>query len=92
MSYGIKKDNFTLANKGHKLLVDTTLSINYKRRYGLVGSNGAGKTTLLRYIFSNCGNNGAERLISDLNHVLLCEQDFSDTVVDGTVLECFELG
>lgn len=42
----------------------------------------------LRYIFSNCGNNGAERLISDLNHVLLCEQDFSDTVVDGTVLEC----
>lgn len=65
MSYGIKKDNFTLANKGHKLLVDTTL----KRRYGLVGSNGAGKTTLLRYIFSNCGNNGAERLISDLNHV-----------------------
>ena len=88
MSYGIKNDNFTLANKGHKLLVDTTLSINYKRRYGLVGSNGAGKTTLLRYIFSNCGNNGAERLISDLNHVLLCEQDFSDTVVDGTVLEC----
>ncbi|CAK0836018.1 unnamed protein product [Prorocentrum cordatum] len=35
---------------GTELLVDTSLTLNQGRRYGLVGRNGAGKSTLLREI------------------------------------------
>eukprot|EP00762_Andalucia_godoyi_P007207 ANDGO_08025.mRNA.1 ABC transporter F family member 3 len=42
--------NFDLTVGNLKLLDDTSLTIGYGRRYGLIGRNGTGKTTLLRRI------------------------------------------
>jgi len=50
VSRDIKITSFTLSFHGRELVSDTTLELNYGRRYGLVGANGSGKTTLLRCI------------------------------------------
>lgn len=48
-SKDIKIDNFDLyVGDGQRILNDTSLSLSYGHRYGLVGSNGIGKSTLLR--------------------------------------------
>jgi len=45
----IKIENFDLyVGEGNRILSDTTLSLSYGHRYGLVGSNGIGKSTLLK--------------------------------------------
>lgn len=45
----IKIDNFDLhVGMGQRILSDTSLTLSYGRRYGLVGQNGIGKSTLLR--------------------------------------------
>lgn len=41
-------ESFSLLYYGHELLQDTTLELNYGRRYGLIGANGCGKSTLLK--------------------------------------------
>lgn len=38
---------FSLASHGVPLIQDTTLELNYGRRYGLIGRNGSGKTTFM---------------------------------------------
>lgn len=44
----IKFENFSLQCFGTELITNTTLELNYGRRYGLLGSNGCGKTTFLK--------------------------------------------
>jgi ATP-binding cassette subfamily F protein 3 len=47
-SKDIKVDSFDISISGKRILSDTTLTLAYGRRYGLVGQNGIGKSTLLR--------------------------------------------
>ena len=47
-SKDIKVDGIDISIGGKRILSDTTLSMSYGRRYGLVGQNGIGKSTLLR--------------------------------------------
>lgn len=44
----IKLDNIDVSINGLRILTDTTLTLAYGHRYGLVGKNGIGKSTLLR--------------------------------------------
>jgi len=45
--------DFSLKAPRKDLLINTTLKITQKRRYGLLGPNGEGKTTLLMHIAAN---------------------------------------
>lgn len=47
-SKDIKVDSIDVSISGKRILTDTTLTLAYGRRYGLVGQNGIGKSTLLR--------------------------------------------
>ena len=47
-SKDIKLDGVDVSIGGLRILTDTTLTLAYGRRYGLVGQNGIGKSTLLR--------------------------------------------
>jgi ATP-binding cassette subfamily F protein 3 len=47
-SKDIKVDGVDVSIGGKRILSDTTLTLAYGRRYGLVGQNGIGKSTLLR--------------------------------------------
>ncbi|KAJ3051263.1 hypothetical protein HK097_007748 [Rhizophlyctis rosea] len=49
-SKDIKLENFDIQYAGKKILTNANLSMNYGRRYGMVGKNGIGKSTLLRAI------------------------------------------
>ena len=46
-SRDIKIENFSLSFHGRLLISNTSIELNYGRRYGLIGANGSGKTTLL---------------------------------------------
>lgn len=45
-------ENLTVAYHGFELVQDSSLSLSWGNRYGLVGANGSGKSTLLRAIAS----------------------------------------
>jgi ATP-binding cassette subfamily F protein 3 len=47
-SKDIKVDGIDVSVGGLRILTDTSLTLAYGRRYGLVGQNGIGKSTLLR--------------------------------------------
>jgi ATP-binding cassette subfamily F protein 3 len=47
-SKDIKIDSFDVSMPGLRILTDSSLTLAYGRRYGLVGQNGIGKSTLLR--------------------------------------------
>lgn len=47
-SKDITMDNIDVSIGGLRILTDTTLTLAYGHRYGLVGKNGIGKSTLLR--------------------------------------------
>jgi ATP-binding cassette subfamily F protein 3 len=47
-SKDIKLDSIDVSIGGLRILTDTTLTLAFGRRYGLVGQNGIGKSTLLR--------------------------------------------
>jgi ATP-binding cassette subfamily F protein 3 len=47
-SKDIKVDNIDISIGGKRITTDTSLTLAYGRRYGLVGQNGIGKSTLLR--------------------------------------------
>lgn len=49
-SRDVKITSTTLVFHGKVLITDSTLEINYGRRYGLLGENGCGKSTLLKAI------------------------------------------
>lgn len=47
-SKDIKVDGVDVSIGGKRILTDTTLSLSFGHRYGMVGQNGIGKSTLLR--------------------------------------------
>lgn len=49
-SRDVKIESVSLVFHGKVLIQDTTLELNYGRRYGLLGANGCGKSTLLKAI------------------------------------------
>jgi ATP-binding cassette subfamily F protein 2 len=49
-SRDVKINSVSLVFHGKVLISDTTLELNYGRRYGLLGENGCGKSTLLKAI------------------------------------------
>lgn len=49
-SRDMKINSTSLVFHGRVLITDTTLELNYGRRYGLLGENGCGKSTLLKAI------------------------------------------
>ena len=49
-SKDVKITSASLVFHGKVLITDTTLELNYGRRYGLLGENGCGKSTLLKAI------------------------------------------
>jgi ATP-binding cassette subfamily F protein 2 len=49
-SRDIKIDSVSLVFHGKVLVQDTSLELNFGRRYGLLGENGCGKSTLMRSI------------------------------------------
>jgi ABC transporter len=46
----LKFVGFSLSSHGVPLIQDTTLELNYGRRYGLIGRNGSGKSTFMRIL------------------------------------------
>ena len=49
-SRDVKITSASLVFHGKVLITDTTLELNYGRRYGLLGENGCGKSTLLKAV------------------------------------------
>ena len=49
-SRDVKLTSVSLVFHGKVLITDTTLELNFSRRYGLLGENGCGKSTLLKAI------------------------------------------
>ncbi len=49
-SRDLKISEFSITTYGRNLVQDTTLELNFGRRYGLIGQNGSGKSTLLAAI------------------------------------------
>jgi len=80
MSRDIKFETFSLAANGIELLVDTTLELNYGRRYGLLGLNGCGKTTFLESL--------AEREVPIPSHIDIYHLDKEVTASDDSALQC----
>jgi ATP-binding cassette subfamily F protein 3 len=76
--------NITISVGGKILIQNSNLSLNFGRKYGLVGKNGVGKTTLLRHI------SGRELPIPSHISVLHVEQEVigDDTTVLQSVLSC----
>ncbi|KAI3643989.1 hypothetical protein MP228_010153 [Amoeboaphelidium protococcarum] len=46
----VQIDKFSVAAYGQQLIKDTTLTLVYGKKYGLVGSNASGKSTLLKVL------------------------------------------
>ncbi|PVV04126.1 hypothetical protein BB560_001381 [Smittium megazygosporum] len=46
-SRDIKIESYSLSYYGRSLIQNSTIELNYGRRYGLIGSNGSGKSTFL---------------------------------------------
>ena len=50
----IAVESLTMTFHGTPLLEDTSLTLNYGNRYGLIGKNGCGKSTFMKVIGSRC--------------------------------------
>lgn len=73
----IKLDNIDVSIGAQRILTDTTLTLAYGHRYGLVGNNGVGKSTLLRAL--------SRREVAIPTHIsiLHVEQEVSTTRIVG---------
>ncbi|CAD7957461.1 unnamed protein product [Amoebophrya sp. A25] len=49
-SRDLKVSEFSVTTFGKQLVADTTLELNFGRKYGLIGQNGSGKSTILAAI------------------------------------------
>ncbi|KAI9321176.1 P-loop containing nucleoside triphosphate hydrolase protein [Zopfochytrium polystomum] len=79
-SKDVRIENFDISFAGRKILTNANLSMNFGRRYGLVGKNGIGKSTLLRAIA-----NGELRVPSHIR-ILHVEQE----VIAGDATEALQ--
>lgn len=80
-SKDIKVDGIDVSIGGLRILTDTTLTMAYGRRYGLVGQNGIGKSTLLRSLSKR------ELAIPTHISILHVEQEVHHNPSDGLVSE-----
>lgn len=82
-SKDIKIDSFDVQISGKRILTDSSLTLAFGRRYGLVGQNGIGKSTLLRAL--------SRREVSIPTHIsiLHVEQEITgdDTIALQAVLD-----
>lgn len=78
-SKDIKVDSIDVSISGKRILTDTSLTLAYARRYGLVGQNGIGKSTLLRAL--------SRREVPIPTHIsiLHVEQEVSSTDLESTI-------
>lgn len=77
-SKDIKIDSFDISIPGLRILTDSSLTLAYGRRYGLVGQNGIGKSTLLRAL--------SRREVSIPTHIsiLHVEQEVSQAMLNSS--------
>lgn len=76
----IKIDNFDLSvGSGIRILQDSTLTLSYGHRYGLVGANGIGKSTLLKAL--------SRRELPVPKHITILYVEQEVTGDDNTVLQ-----
>ena len=78
-SKDIKVDNVDVSISGQRILSDTSLTLSYGRRYGLVGQNGIGKSTLLRAL--------SRREIAIPTHISILHVEQEITGDDTTALQ-----
>lgn len=78
-SKDIKVDGIDVSIGGKRILSDTTLTLSYGRRYGLVGQNGIGKSTLLRSL--------SKREIAIPTHISILHVEQEITGDDTTALQ-----
>ena len=76
-SKDIKVDGVDVSIGGKRILTDTTLTMAFGRRYGLVGQNGIGKSTLLRAL--------SRRELAIPTHISILHVEQEVYPVDGTV-------
>eukprot|EP01130_Rhizamoeba_saxonica_P016690 TRINITY_DN7761_c0_g1_i1.p1 TRINITY_DN7761_c0_g1~~TRINITY_DN7761_c0_g1_i1.p1 ORF type:complete len:608 (-),score=176.97 TRINITY_DN7761_c0_g1_i1:83-1864(-) len=77
----IKIGGFSVSLHGVELIKDTTLELNYGRRYGFIGLNGTGKSTMLQCI-------GERQGVPIPEHVDVYLLDREVEASDLTPLEC----
>ncbi|KAJ1509060.1 hypothetical protein HMI56_006986 [Coelomomyces lativittatus] len=75
-------ENFDLSHAGLRILTNAKLSLNYARRYGLVGRNGIGKSTLLRAL--------ASREIPSMSKFKHVSIGFVEQELSGDAQSCIE--
>lgn len=78
-SKDIKVDGFDVSIGGKRILSDTSLTLAYGRRYGLVGQNGIGKSTLLRAL--------SKREVNIPTHISILHVEQEITGDDTTALQ-----
>jgi len=76
----IKIKQVTIAPRGIPLLIDTDVTINQNRKYGLIGLNGSGKSTLLEQLASR------QLPVQDCVDMLYVRQEMEGS--DKTPIEC----
>lgn len=78
-SKDIKVDSIDVSLAGKRILTDTSLTLSYGRKYGLVGQNGIGKTTLLRAL--------SRREVAIPTHISILHVEQEITGDDTTALQ-----
>ena len=78
-SKDIKVDGIDVSIGGKRILSETTLTLAYSRRYGLVGQNGIGKSTLLRAL--------SKREVAIPTHISILHVEQEITGDDTTALQ-----
>ncbi|KAF4124337.1 ATP-binding cassette, subfamily F, member 3 [Geosmithia morbida] len=81
----IKIDNIDVSINGLRILADTTLTLAYGHRYGLVGKNGIGKSTLLRALARHVWRKVLLKEQDTLNEKLTALEAQRATVADASV-------
>jgi len=79
LSRDVQISSFSVSTYGRDLIKDTTLELNFGRRYGLIGQNGSGKSTMLYAI--------AHRQIPIPDHVDIWHLDREAAPSDRTAIE-----
>jgi len=79
LSRDIKIDKFSVQMLGRQLIADTTLELNWGKRYGLIGFNGSGKSTMIKCL--------GKRLVEIPSHMDIYFVDQEQAPTDQTPVE-----
>jgi ATP-binding cassette subfamily F protein 3 len=84
----VRVENFDITFGGKRILTNSSLTLAFGRRYGLIGRNGIGKSTLLRAISRReIQGNSKDGGVPDWLRILHVEQEVhgDDTIVLNSV-------